>query len=133
MGLVSKRSAKWARSSESSISKRCDACEMCSTRRGCVTRGKSFRLRANAWRPGEAIASSRSGTEMAALAPLEPSNEADLIALIREAAQAKRGLVTEGSGTKAHFGPSARAETQRVSLRALDRVLAYEPGDMVVC
>jgi glycolate oxidase FAD binding subunit len=69
---------------------------------------------------------------MAAPAPLVPANEAGLAAMIREAAQAKRGLVTEGSGTKAHLGPSARPGTQRVSLRALDRVLAYEPGDMVV-
>jgi glycolate oxidase FAD binding subunit len=70
---------------------------------------------------------------MAAPAPLEPANEAALVAMIREAAQAKRGLVTEGSGTKAHLGPAAPPDTQRVSLRALDRVLTYEPGDMVVC
>lgn len=69
---------------------------------------------------------------MAAPAPLEPANEADLVSMVREAAEARRGLVTEGSGTKVHLGPSARAATQRVRLRALNRVLAYEPGDMVV-
>jgi glycolate oxidase FAD binding subunit len=65
--------------------------------------------------------------------PLAPANEADLAAIIRECAEVKRGLVTEGSGTKRHFGPSAPAGTERVSLRALHRVIAYEPGDMVVC
>jgi glycolate oxidase FAD binding subunit len=66
-------------------------------------------------------------------APMAPASEAELAALIRAAAEAKRGLVTEGGGTKRHLGPSAPAGTERVSLRALNRVLAYEPGDMVVC
>jgi glycolate oxidase FAD binding subunit len=66
-------------------------------------------------------------------APLTPTSEADLASMVRESAQAKRGLVTEGSGTKRHFGPSAPEGTARVSLRALNRVIAYEPGDMVVC
>lgn len=66
-------------------------------------------------------------------APLTPASEADLAGMIRESAQAKRGMVTEGSGTKRHFGPSAPEGTARVSLRALNRVIAYEPGDMVVC
>jgi|HubBroStandDraft_1064217.scaffolds.fasta_scaffold18172_3 glycolate dehydrogenase FAD-binding subunit len=69
---------------------------------------------------------------MASSAPLTPANEADLAAMIRACAGAKRGLVTEGSGTKRHFGPSAPAGTERVSLRALHRVIAYEPEDMVV-
>jgi glycolate oxidase FAD binding subunit len=66
-------------------------------------------------------------------APIAPTREADLVAIIRTAAAAKRGLVTEGSGTKRHFGPAAPADAQRVSLRALNRILAYAPGDMVVC
>jgi len=66
-------------------------------------------------------------------ASLAPASEADLAGMIRESAQAKRGLVTEGSGTKRHFGPSAPEGTARVSIRALNRVIAYEPGDMVVC
>ncbi len=66
-------------------------------------------------------------------APFAPANEADLAAMIRESALAKRGLVTEGRGTKRHFGPAPPEGTARVSLRALNRVIAYEPGDMVVC
>jgi len=71
--------------------------------------------------------------EMSMPAPMAPASEAELVTLIRAAAEAKRGLVTEGGGTKRHLGPSAPAGTERVSLRALNRVVAYEPGDMVVC
>jgi glycolate oxidase FAD binding subunit len=62
-----------------------------------------------------------------------PASEADLVTMVRDAGVAKRGLATEGSGTKRHLGPAASAATARVSLRALKRVVAYEPGDMVVC
>jgi glycolate dehydrogenase FAD-binding subunit len=65
--------------------------------------------------------------------PSAPANEADLVAIVRAASEAKLGIVTEGSGTKRHLGPSAAQGARRVSLRALDRIISYEPGDMVVC
>jgi glycolate oxidase FAD binding subunit len=64
--------------------------------------------------------------------PATPTGEEELVAMIRDAARSRRGLITEGSGTKAHFGPSLSREVPRVSLRAMKRIVAYEPGDMVV-
>jgi glycolate oxidase FAD binding subunit len=47
-------------------------------------------------------------------------------------AGARRRFVTEGSGTKRHFGSAATEGSAHVTLRRLDRVVAYEPGDMVL-
>jgi glycolate oxidase FAD binding subunit len=71
------------------------------------------------------------GTE-ATEPPIVPGDEAELASAIAEAAAAGRGVATEGSGTKTHYGPRVSPGAKRVSLRAFNRVVAYEPGDMVV-
>jgi glycolate oxidase FAD binding subunit len=60
-----------------------------------------------------------------------PASEDELAALVRAAASEGRGLVTEGGGTKRHFGPSAPAGTRLVSLARLSRI-AHEPADMIL-
>jgi glycolate oxidase FAD binding subunit len=69
---------------------------------------------------------------MTALVPAMPRSEDELIALVGESAAARRGLVTEGSGTKRHCGPAPADGCSFVCMRGLDRVVSYEPGDMVV-
>ncbi|HEV3030949.1 MAG TPA: FAD-binding oxidoreductase, partial [Polyangia bacterium] len=64
--------------------------------------------------------------------PLAPSTEAELAGLIEEAGRGGGALVTEGGGTKRHFGPAAPAEARRVSLRRLARVTAHEVADMIL-
>jgi glycolate oxidase FAD binding subunit len=65
-------------------------------------------------------------------APLAPATEEELVALVRERARAAGALHTIGAGTKRHVGPAAHADATTVSLRQLSRVIAYEPGDLVV-
>jgi glycolate oxidase FAD binding subunit len=62
-----------------------------------------------------------------------PSDEAQLTELVEEAARTGQRLITEGSGTKRHWGPAAPADARRVSLRGLARVTAHEPADMILC
>jgi glycolate oxidase FAD binding subunit len=61
-----------------------------------------------------------------------PAGENELQALVRAAAEARRPISAEGNGTKLHHGPAGAAAARRVSLRRLDRITGYEPGDMVV-
>jgi glycolate oxidase FAD binding subunit len=61
-----------------------------------------------------------------------PANEDELATLVREAAQRPQSVLTEGSGTKRHHGSAGSAGARLVSLRRLNRITAYEPGDMVV-
>ena len=63
---------------------------------------------------------------------MTPRSEAELSALIAAAGEGGTALVTEGSGTKRHFGPAAPAEARRVSLRGLSRVTAHEGADMIL-
>jgi glycolate oxidase FAD binding subunit len=62
-----------------------------------------------------------------------PQDEAELTALVEEADRTGQALVTEGSGTKRHWGPAAPAGARRICLRGLERVIAYEPADMILC
>ena len=61
-----------------------------------------------------------------------PGNEEELAALVRECGARPQALLTEGAGTKRHHGPAGSAGARLISLRRLDRITAYEPGDMVV-
>ena len=57
---------------------------------------------------------------------ITPESEEALAAFVRESAEVR----PVGSGTKQHYGP-APAEPN-VCLRRVDRIIAYEPGDLVV-
>ncbi|MFN3485814.1 MAG: FAD-binding oxidoreductase, partial [Planctomycetota bacterium] len=57
-----------------------------------------------------------------------PKTEEELLAILREG----RPVHTLGSGTKLHWGPPPAPEARAVSLAGLDRIVAYEPGDLVV-
>ena len=59
---------------------------------------------------------------------LNPQSEAELVELVRAGAP----LQVIGSGTKRHYGPAPATEGQTVSLRKLNRITSYEPGDLVV-
>ena len=59
---------------------------------------------------------------------LTPENEGALIDLLR----AGQPVHAIGSGTKQHHGPPLMKEAQVVSLRKLERITSYEPGDLVV-
>src|SRR4051794_30152839 len=61
-----------------------------------------------------------------------PASEEEVVALVREAAAARTPLHIWGAGTKRHYGPAGSPDAQPLSLRALARVVSYEPGDMVV-
>jgi glycolate oxidase FAD binding subunit len=60
-----------------------------------------------------------------------PATEEELAALVRAAADEGRALVTEGGGTKRHFGPAAPAGARRVDTSRLARI-AHEPADMIL-
>jgi glycolate oxidase FAD binding subunit len=61
-----------------------------------------------------------------------PTTEAELAALVAAAGEGGTALVTEGAGTKRHYGPAAPPEARRVSLRGLARVTAHEVADMIL-
>lgn len=65
-------------------------------------------------------------------APLLPASEEELAAHVRAAAAERRPVHTVGSRTKLHLGPSAPPDAIVIGTRALSRIVAYEPGDMVV-
>jgi glycolate oxidase FAD binding subunit len=57
-----------------------------------------------------------------------PQSEQELADLVREGAP----IQVIGSGTKRHHGPAGPADVRTVGLRKLNRITAYEPGDLVV-
>jgi glycolate oxidase FAD binding subunit len=57
-----------------------------------------------------------------------PQSEQEIADLVR----AGSPLQVLGSGTKRHHGPAATVEVQTVGLRKLNKITAYEPGDLVV-
>jgi glycolate oxidase FAD binding subunit len=63
---------------------------------------------------------------------LAPTTEQELALLVHDSAAAGRPLVTMGSGTKRHLGPSAAPGAAALTMRQLARVTSYEPGDLVV-
>jgi glycolate oxidase FAD binding subunit len=65
-------------------------------------------------------------------APDMPTTEDELAALVRAAHEAGVAVVTEGAGTKRHYGPAAAPAARVVSLRGLSRVVSHEPGDMIL-
>ncbi len=65
-------------------------------------------------------------------APLLPRTEEELASHVRAAASERRAVHSVGSGTKLHVGPSAPADAVVIGTRGLARIVAYEPGDMVV-
>jgi glycolate oxidase FAD binding subunit len=65
-------------------------------------------------------------------APLTPTTEAELAALVGEAGEGGVSLFTEGGGTKGHFGPRATNDARRVSLGGLARVTAHDVADMIL-
>jgi glycolate oxidase FAD binding subunit len=71
---------------------------------------------------------------IAAIQAETPAGEAELAALIRQAAEEGRAVVTEGGATKRHHGPAAPsvADSQRVSLRGLASITAHEPADLIL-
>jgi glycolate oxidase FAD binding subunit len=62
----------------------------------------------------------------------DPTSDDELVALVRGAAERGESLVVEGNGTKRHLGPAAPPEARRVSMRALARVTAHAPDDMLL-
>jgi glycolate oxidase FAD binding subunit len=63
---------------------------------------------------------------------LLPESEEELAALIRTAAAEKRPVHTFGSRTKQHVGSAPAEGATAIGTGALARIVAYEPGDMVV-
>jgi glycolate oxidase FAD binding subunit len=61
-----------------------------------------------------------------------PTTDAELAELVRQARAAGHALATEGGGSKRSFGPAASAGVRVVSLARLSRVVAHEPGDMLL-
>jgi len=57
-----------------------------------------------------------------------PQSEQEIADLVR----AGSPLQVIGSGTKRHHGPTAVADAQTIGLRKLNKITAYEPGDLVV-
>ncbi|RPH40990.1 MAG: hypothetical protein EHM91_10530, partial [Planctomycetota bacterium] len=58
-----------------------------------------------------------------------PANEQELVELVR----AGMPLQAVGSGTKRHHGPApSHDDATTVVLRKLNKITAYEPGDLVV-
>jgi glycolate oxidase FAD binding subunit len=57
-----------------------------------------------------------------------PQTEQELAGLVKAGAP----LQVVGSGTKRHHGPAPAGEAQTVGLRKLNKITAYEPGDLVV-
>ncbi|HVE42862.1 MAG TPA: FAD-binding oxidoreductase [Planctomycetota bacterium] len=57
-----------------------------------------------------------------------PQSEQELVDLVREGAP----IQVIGSGTKRHHGPAGPADVRTVGLRKLNKITAYEPGDLVV-
>ncbi len=57
-----------------------------------------------------------------------PQSEKELADLVREGAP----IQVIGSGTKRHYGPVPAQEARTVGLRKLNKITAYEPGDLVV-
>src|SRR6185436_20304384 len=57
-----------------------------------------------------------------------PKSEQELVELVR----AGMPLQIIGSGTKRHHGPAPSDDGDVVGLRKLNRITAYEPGDLVV-
>jgi glycolate oxidase FAD binding subunit len=66
------------------------------------------------------------------MTPETPTTEAELVALVAEAGAAGQAFVTEGAGTKRHFGPAAPPAARRVTLRRLARVTAHDVADMIL-
>lgn len=63
------------------------------------------------------------------MAPTSPRQLADLLG---EVAVQGGAVSPQGSGTKLWFGNPLRGETQVVSTRKLNQILAYEPDDMTI-
>jgi glycolate oxidase FAD binding subunit len=63
---------------------------------------------------------------------LAPADEAELAALVRQAAAEDRPLQVEGAGSKRHHGPAAPPDARVISLRRLNRITADAPRDLVV-
>ncbi|HXX92476.1 MAG TPA: FAD-binding oxidoreductase [Planctomycetota bacterium] len=59
---------------------------------------------------------------------LVPENEESVLDFLR----AGQPVHAIGNGTKQHLGPALLKEAEVVSLRKLDRITSYEPGDLVV-
>jgi len=66
------------------------------------------------------------------LAAVEPASADELVELVRFAAAEKLAIIPTGSGTKLHQGMPPERYELAVDLRRLNRVLAYEPGDLTV-
>jgi glycolate oxidase FAD binding subunit len=63
---------------------------------------------------------------------LNPTSEAELCATLQAIAASGVPIDCQGNGTKRHHGPAVATNASRVSVRALDAVVAYEPNDLVV-
>jgi glycolate oxidase FAD binding subunit len=61
-----------------------------------------------------------------------PATETELVALIARVHEEGGALLTEGAGTKRHFGPAAPATAQGLSLRGLARITAHDVADMIL-
>jgi glycolate oxidase FAD binding subunit len=56
----------------------------------------------------------------------------ELVALVSAAAESRQAIVSEGSGTKRHFGPAAVDGAMRMTVRGLDKITSYDPDEMVI-
>lgn len=64
--------------------------------------------------------------------PLTPSTPRQFADLLGEMSVRGSAVSTVGGGTKLGFGNPLCRDTERVSTKGLDRILAYEPDDMTI-
>jgi glycolate oxidase FAD binding subunit len=62
--------------------------------------------------------------------PLSPATAEEVAAALRRASDARQTIQIRGAGTKIHWGRPARHVDAVLDMRALNRVLAHEHGDM---
>ncbi|HVZ74843.1 MAG TPA: FAD-binding oxidoreductase, partial [Polyangia bacterium] len=61
-----------------------------------------------------------------------PASEDEVVAAVRAAHESGAALVVEGAGTKRCWGPAPAESARVLSLAGLSRVVAHEPGDMIL-
>ncbi len=63
---------------------------------------------------------------------VSPSNAAEVVEIVRHAASAKRAIVAAGARTKLSMGlPPSRYDVA-IDMTRMDRVIAYDPGDLTL-
>ncbi|MGD0303277.1 MAG: FAD-binding oxidoreductase [Candidatus Acidiferrales bacterium] len=63
---------------------------------------------------------------------VSPSNAAEVVEIVRHAASAKRAIVAAGARTKLSMGLSPSRYDVAIDMTRMDRVVAYDPGDLTL-